>query len=111
MSLPAMPSLFIVVQPRESDENAVELLKRLIEKTDVKTGPNAKGPDPNTFILSFHDVPDDKLNRIISDSKQWADDAGFLFLVYKDVVHSSVSIQNGTIENENVTVVSLLELE
>jgi hypothetical protein len=106
-----MPSLFIIVQPRESDENAVELLKRLIEKADVKLVPNAGGLDPNSIVLTFQDIPDDALNRIISDSKQWADDAGFLFLLYKDVVHTSVSLRNGIVGSENVTVVSLLDLE
>jgi hypothetical protein len=105
-----MSSLFIVVQARESDEKAVELLRHLIEKADVKTGLNTKGLDPKTVILSFQGIPDDILDRITSDSKQWSDDMGFVFLMSKDAVHSSVSLQNGTIENENTTVVSLLEL-
>ena len=105
-----MSSLFIVVQARESDEKAVELLRHLIEKADVKTGPNTKGLDPKTVILSFQDISADVLDRIISDSKQWSDDMGFVFLMNKDVIHSSVSLQNGTIEDESTAVVSLLEL-
>jgi len=105
-----MTSLFIIVQTRESDEKAIELLRHLIEKTDVKTGSPKKDLDPKTVILSFRDIHPDLLSRIISDSKQWCDDMGFVFLVNKDAVHSSVSLQDGTVENEDATVVSLLEL-
>jgi|SRR5579872_2452721 len=106
-----MSSLLIVVQPRESDENAAELLKRLMEKTNAKPMRDAEGLNPNTIVLSFRGIADEELDRLVTDSKQWADDAGFLFLLYKDAVYSSVSLQDGSIENENVTVASLLELE
>ncbi|MGI0092002.1 MAG: hypothetical protein ACREBS_09850, partial [Nitrososphaerales archaeon] len=109
-NLADMTTLFIIVQTRESDEKAAELLRHLIEKGDVKEGPLTQDLDPKTIILSFQDIHPDVSSRIISDSKQWCEDVGFVFLVNKDTVHSSISLQNGTIENENATVVSLLEL-
>ncbi len=105
-----MSSLFIIVQPRESDENAVELLRHLIERGDVKTEQVGKDLDPKTAMLSFHDISPDALTRIISDSKQWCDDMGFVFLANEDAIHSSISLQNGTIQNENAAIISLLEL-
>ncbi len=107
--LAVMTSLFIVVQTRESNEKAIELLRRLIEKKDVKAGPLAQELDPKTVILSFEDIHPDIVSRIISDSKQWCDDVGFVFLVNKDSVHTRVLL-NGTVEKESTTVISLLEL-
>lgn len=105
-----MTSLFIIVQTRESNEKAIELLRHLIEKKDVKAGPLSQDLDPKTVILSFQDIQADIVSRIISDSKQWCDDMGFVFLVNKDSVHSRVLLQNGTVEKESATVISLLEL-
>jgi hypothetical protein len=76
----------------------------------VKAGPLSQELDPKTVILSFQDIHPDTVSRIISDSKQWCDDMGFVFLVNKDSVHSRVLLQNGTVEKENATVISLLEL-
>jgi hypothetical protein len=104
-----MSSLFIIVQTRESDKKAADLLRHLTEKGDVKVGRPPKDLDPNTVIISFQDIQPDGIPRIISDSKQWCDDVGFFFLVDEDAVYSSVS-RSGAVENENATVVSMLEL-
>ncbi len=65
--------------------------------------------DPNTVMISFQDTPPDGIHRIISDSKQWCEDIGFLFLANEDTVYSSVS-RSGAVEKENATIISMLEL-
>jgi hypothetical protein len=104
-----MSSLYIIVQPRESDKKAIDLLRHLAEKGYVKVDRPSQDLDPNTIMISFQDIQPDGMRRIISDSKQWCDDVGFLFLVNEDAVYSSVS-GTGAIENENATVISMLEL-
>jgi hypothetical protein len=64
-----MASLFIIVQTRESNEKAIELLRHLMENGDVKAGPLSQDLDPKTVILSFQDIQPDIVSRIISDSK------------------------------------------
>jgi len=105
----ALTSIYIIVQPRESDAQAVDLLKHLIEKGDVKVGTPPPVLDQNTVLISFKDVQPDNTSRIISDSKQWCDDVGFLFFVNDDSVHSIVS-ENGVVEKENATVILMIEL-
>lgn len=104
-----MSSLFIIVQTRESDKKAVHLLRYLMEKGAVKVDRPLQDIDPNTVIISFQSIQYDETKRIISDSKQWADDVGFVFLVNEDAVYSIVS-QSSVVEKENTTVISMLEL-
>ena len=108
-SLGEMSSIYIAVQPRESDAKAVDLLRRLMEKRDVKVGSLSQDLDENTVLISFQGIQPDEVPRIISDSKQWCDDAGFVFFVNEDSVHSRVS-QNGAVEKENATVILMIEL-
>jgi hypothetical protein len=104
-----MSSLFIIVQTRESDKKAVHLLRYLIEKGDVKVGRPLQDLDLNTVMISFQDIQPDAKRRIISDSKQWCDDIGFVLLVNEDSVYSNVS-RSGEVEKENATIISMLEL-
>ena len=111
MALPfaQMSSLFIIVQTGESDKKAVDLLKHLVERGDVKVSLPPQDLDPDTVMLSFQDVQPDGIRRITSDSKQWCEDVGFLFLVNEDAVCSSVS-RSGEVEKESATIISMLEL-
>lgn len=104
-----MPSVFITVQIRESDMQAVDLMKHLVAKGDVKVGNSPQELDPDTVMISLQGIEPDGVSRIISDAKQWSEDVGFAFFVDEDAVRSSVS-QNGAIEKENATVITMLEL-
>ncbi|MHB8568472.1 MAG: hypothetical protein ACYC7D_15705 [Nitrososphaerales archaeon] len=103
-----MTSVFITVQARESDNKAAELLRHLMERKTVSTVPFPI--DPKTVLISFDDIQPDAIAKIVSDSKEWSEDSGFVFLANQDVVHSKISLQKGTIEKERATVISLLEL-
>jgi len=104
-----MTSIYILVQPRESNARAVDLLKHLIEKGDVKASSPSQDLDPNTVLISLQDVQPDETPRIVSDSKQWCDDVGFAFFVNEDSIHSTVS-QSGAVEKENATLILMIEL-
>src|SRR5271166_1745397 len=97
-----MTSIYIIVQPRESDARAVDLLKHLVEKGDIKVGNPSQDLDQETVLISLKDVQPDDATRIVSDSKQWCDDVGFLFFVNEDSVLSTVS-KIGAVEKENAT--------
>jgi hypothetical protein len=105
-----MSSIYIIVQPRESDAQAVDLLKHLIEKQDLKVDTPTKDLDPNTVLISFKDVQPDDMKRIVSDSKQWCDDVGFVFFVNEDSVYSSVS-PGAAVVKENATIILMIELD
>ena len=79
-SLVKMTSIYIIVQPRESDAQAMDLLKHLVEKGDIKVSNPSQDLDQETVLISLKDVQPDDAARIVSDSKQWCDDVGFLFL-------------------------------
>jgi len=103
-----MPSLFIIVQTRESDKRAVDLLKHLVERGDVGViAP--QDIDPATVMISFEDIPPDRLRRTVSDSKEWCEDLGFLFLVNQDSTYSSIS-RSGEIQKVDAVIISMLEL-
>jgi hypothetical protein len=104
-----MSSIFIIVQPRESDAKAIDLLKHLMEKGDLKVTSSTQDLDSNTVMISFKDIQPDSITRIISDSRQWCDDVGFVFFVNEDSVYTNVS-KDGIVEKENATVILMLEL-
>ena len=104
-----MPSLFIIVQTGESDKKAIDLLRHLVEKGDVKVGIPPHDLDPDTVMISLQNIQPDVISRIISDSKQWCEDVGFLFLVNEDTVYSSIS-QSGAVVKENTTIITMLKL-
>ena len=66
--------------------------------------------DPNTVLFSFKDVQPDDMKRIVSDSKQWCDDVGFVFFANEDSVYSSVS-PGGAVVKENATIILMIELD